>query len=198
MNTNDIVNQTLQQIEPGSFRHEVLQTSMQFKANWIEYGKLLTKVASDKKFEEWGYRSFEEYCQVEARIKKSTAMKLTNAWFFLSQQEPELVNENQNLPDLETVNILQKAKETEGWTPEMYGALRESALEKQQSSSTLARKFKEMNDALKDEDEKKPIDKTRNLAVKLKKDLAKLMAPEKFQGYLDEIETFLQIPDKES
>lgn len=75
------------EIDPNSFRFQVLTTGQEFKASWVELGEIMTKVASEKMYLKWGFKSFEEYCHKEIGLKKNTAIKLTNAWFFLNSKE---------------------------------------------------------------------------------------------------------------
>lgn len=132
-------------LEPGSERQEALDKVKKFKSNWIDLGEFLTKVANEKKYEEWGYRKFEEYCLVELKLRKSTAMKLTNAYFFLSAEEPEVIKGAPDIiPDYETVNALQKAKKSESCTPEIYEELKDFALNKGKSATALANQFKKL------------------------------------------------------
>ena len=190
--TNEIVNETLENIEAGTFRHQVLSESRLFSSNWIALGEQLTRVAKDMLFDNWGYKSFEEYCRIEVRLKKSTAIKLTNAWFFLSHEEPEIIKSVENggkIPELEAVNILKKAKEAEGFTPEMYRNLKDSALESDKASSTLAREFKKMNDSLLPYEGNKQVDKIKRLSSNLKNELVKMSANEKLIKHVEEIES---------
>ena len=138
------------ELDQNSYRYQIMIAARKFKANWIEMGEMLTQVASKNAYSEWGYKSFEDYCWLELRIKKSTALKLTNAWFFLKDEAPQYLNlENESqIPDLRSVDVLQKAKAEKKWTPEMFAELKDLALEKNRSGTTLQKKFKEMNLAL--------------------------------------------------
>ncbi|MGK0289775.1 MAG: hypothetical protein ACI86H_001221 [bacterium] len=202
--TNEIVENVLNSIDPNSFRAQVLGTALKFKANWVELGERLTRVATEKIYEDWGYKNFEDYCRLEIKVKKSTAIKLTNAWFFLQAEEPQLLQQEttlDSLPDLDAVQVLQKARSNENWTPEMYGQLKESAIEKKQSAATVARKYKEMNKVLEIERTGKDTTLSKETNAQLKKLEKNLKnfddVPEKFLTYLEEIEGYLQSLIKE-
>ncbi len=117
-------------------------------------------------------------------------MKLTNAYFFVSKEDPEILQQagiHQNL-ELDAVGILQKAKNDENCTPEFYSELKASALDKGQSGATLAKKFKKMI-----EEETQPPEKAykeQNLALisRLQKRIKPLDSiPSKFKDYLEEM-----------
>lgn len=137
----------LSQLDPNSYRAQLAQSAKSFKTNWVEFGEHLTKVASDQLFKEWGYMSFEDYCREEIRIKKATAMKLTNAYFFISKEDPAIIKSgNLESLDIDAVSVLRKAKMDGNCTPENYDLLRESALEKGHVGQTIARKMKKLTE----------------------------------------------------
>ena len=180
----------LKQLTPDSYRMQLFQSAKNFKMNWVEFGEHLTKVASDKAYAEWGYKSFEDYCREEIRIKKATAVKLTNAYFFVSAEDPDLLKHSglhQSL-ELDAVGFLQKARNDENCSPELYSELKASALDKGHSGSTLARKFKK---AL--EEETPPTEdafQEQNLLLinRLQKRIKPLEnIPSKFKEYLEEM-----------
>ncbi|MFN7134615.1 MAG: hypothetical protein ACK4N5_21225, partial [Myxococcales bacterium] len=57
----------LEEVETGSFRHQVLQAAQKFKNSWVELGSLLVKVRSEGLHEQWGFATFEAYCSSELR-----------------------------------------------------------------------------------------------------------------------------------
>lgn len=75
------------EVEPGTFRHQVLTTAQKFKSSWVELGAQLVRVRNSGAWQEWGFESFEDYCSKELRIKKQTALKLTASYGFLSRHE---------------------------------------------------------------------------------------------------------------
>lgn len=137
----------MQHVEPGSDRYDVLDKAKRFKSSWVELGEKLLQVSSKGHFREWGYKSFEEYCVQEIRIKRATAEKLTMAYHFMEKEEPQLLSPKEELkplPDYRSIDLLRKAKEEKGFTEEEYGDLRKSIIEEERSHPTVAKKYKEV------------------------------------------------------
>ncbi len=192
---NPNIDNLVKNLDPESQRMRLIESAIRFKSNWVEFGEFLTKVAAEKQFEEWGYKKFEDYCWNELRIKRNTAMKLTNAYFFMSHQEPEIFQQSKStkLPDLDTVGVLQKAKSDIACSDEMYEEIRDSALVKGQAASTVARKYKELsniNSNRSEEDDR--IEQSLNLVARLRNKLVAIPGVhESFGEYLSEMEEFL-------
>lgn len=137
----------MQQLDPASERYRVLNSARRFKSSWVELGEELLKVNRGHLYRDWGYESFEDYCAQEVRIKKPTAQKLTRAYNYLAQEEPQLLTrqaELNPLPDYRTVDLLRQAREEEQLSGDQYTALRKAALEQQRSHPTVLKQFKEM------------------------------------------------------
>ena len=137
----------MQQLEPDSDRYQVLDTAKRFKSSWVELGDKLLQVSNRGKFREWGYKSFEEYCVQEIRIKKGTAEKLTLAYRYMEKQEPELLarrDELKPLPDYRSVDLLRQAKEEKSFSDEEYTELRKSIVDEERSHPTVLKRFKEV------------------------------------------------------
>lgn len=186
----------IQNLDPESMRMHLINSARQFKSNWVELGEFLTKAAAEKAYEEWGYKKFEDYCRLEIKIKKATAMKLTNAYFFMSQEEPEYFKnpDSTKFPDIETIGVLQRAKQDEECSEEMYDELRDAALVKGQAAATIAKKYKDLgniNAGITEKDSN--LEQSFALVTRLKAKLTPLPDfPEKFKQYLQEMEEYLQ------
>ena len=182
-------------LDPNSSRMQLIQSAIRFKSNWVEFGKKLTRVAAEKQYREWGYEKFADYCWTELRIKQNTALKLTNAYFFMSRQEPDYFRREKsvNMPDLDAVGILQKAKADNSFSDEMYAEVRDSALVKGQAASTVARKYKELSNSNRDRSiEEESIEQGLHLIARIRKKLFAIpRIPEQYTAYLTEIEEFL-------
>ena len=164
-------------IVADSFRALVLESAARFKAGWTDLAKLLTEVAEKKSYNEWGFKSFEEYCRLEIRIRKSTAEKLTGAWEFVRKELPERQTEK-DFPELDTVDIVRKAKGNPEIKSDDYDKLREMAFEEGLSAKSVAKKYREFDKqilALPDNDE---LEKSIRLAESLRKTLTDLKADE--------------------
>ena len=189
MEPNQNIHQTISSLDPGDPRKVIYFSSKQFKSNWVELGKHLTQVAGECLFKTWGYKSFEEYCQVELRLKKSTAMKLTNAYFFLQEYEPE-VFKSEKVPALESVAVLQKAKNNENITSESYDEFKELVFDKGQAPSTVSRKYNDMAKVL---DGVNPtVEKALTNVSRLRQNIRAITTfPEKFESQLEELQDYL-------
>jgi hypothetical protein len=195
------IEELIKQIDPESYRMQLVESAKVFKSNWVQFGEHLTKVASDKLYMGWGYKEFEEYCRDEIRIKKATAIKLTNAYFFVTQGDPEIINHSRSKSglDFDAVNILQKAKNDENCSPEIYEELKNAALEKGQSGPTLARKFKQMIQTEGQTPQKNFQDENLQLVKRLSRRIKPLdTIPGKFKGYLEEMAEYFSTLSSEA
>ncbi|WP_303720745.1 hypothetical protein [Malonomonas rubra] len=142
-----IIEQLMRELDPSSPRYQVLSTARQFKSSWVELGEQLNKVKNQGEFQTWGYDSFEDYCSREIRIRKETARKLTFAYRYLEQEEPELVSAErrlQPLPDYRAIDLLRQAREEQGFTDDEYAQLRESIIDQERSYPTIQKQFREV------------------------------------------------------
>ncbi len=133
-------------IEPGSFRHAVLQSARRFKSTWVDLGKLLVKVRDEGLFQTWGFESFEQYCWKELHIRKQTALKLTRSFSFLAKHEPKAVaNEDiaTQAPAFEVVEVLANAEERGQLSASEYRSIRDSIWNPERPASELKREFVE-------------------------------------------------------
>ncbi len=191
----------LKQLDPESYRMQLLESAKVFKSNWVQFGEHLTKVASDGLYKDWGYQEFEEYCRDEIRIKKATAIKLTNAYFFVTREDPEIFNHSRAKSglDLDAVSILQKAKSDENCSPEIYAELKSAALEQGQSGPTLARKFKKMIQTETQTPARTFQEENLQLVRKLSRRIKPLdNVPEIFKGYLEEMAEYFSKASSDS
>lgn len=140
------IEKIMQHMDPSSERYRVLETAKRFKSSWVELGEKLMEVNSHGAYREWGYKSFDEYCVQEIRIKRPTAEKLTMAYRYMEKEEPGLLarrDELKPLPDYRSVDLLRRAKEEKGFSDEEYAGLRKSIVEEERSHPTVLKQFKE-------------------------------------------------------
>ncbi len=115
------IDKQLSDLEPGSLRHQVLSALRQFRASWVELGRLLTDVAYGGDYKEWGYDDFEVYCARELGLKKPTVKKLMVSFNYMKKYEPQrldsLADEEEtapfSVPDYQTVELLHRARQRE-------------------------------------------------------------------------------------
>lgn len=123
-------------IDESSIRYRVLRSAKNFKTSWIELGQALYSVWKDKAYKEWGYLTFDAYTHKEVGIKKATAMKLLNSYYFLEKEEPVyLQKENSEskspaaVPDYESVNLLRLAKNKNMFDKDDYQRFKKDVLD---------------------------------------------------------------------
>jgi hypothetical protein len=114
----------------------VLESARQFKASWVELGRLLVRVKREGLWSEWGHASFDAYCTKELFIKKQTAEKLTMSYGFLERHEPALVREPRDrsgdagrAPPFEVIEVLSRAEAAGRIDDSRWSELREEVLE---------------------------------------------------------------------
>lgn len=139
------------EVEPGSLRHQALMCAQKFKSSWVELGALLVKVRNAGAWGEWGFKSFEDYCSKELRIKKQTALKLTNSYAFLARHEKRLLDPPEAQaparpvppPAFEVVSVLAGAEERGQLKEEDYQQLREKLWGDERPANQVARELSE-------------------------------------------------------
>jgi hypothetical protein len=189
------IEKIMDQLEPGSERYDVLDKAKRFKSSWVELGEKLLDVSSRGSFRQWGYESFEEYCVQEIRIKRGTAEKLTLAYRFMEKEEPQLLNQRQELrplPDYRSIDLLRKAKEEKGFSEEEYGDLRKSVVEEDRSHPTVLKKYKEVAATREEPNPLLPLKATLSTARRLEASLRALAdAPPLFLEQVSELVQYL-------
>jgi len=137
----------LSQLPPDSPRYRALASARDFKSSWVSLGEQLQSVRRHQLYSEWGYDSFDDYCRLEIRIKRLTALKLTNAYRFLEKREPELLKEpadSGTIPDYRAVDLLRQADEEAGFGEDDYRQLRAAVIEQGRSLPTVQRQFNQV------------------------------------------------------
>lgn len=140
------IEQLMQQLSPDSERYQVLATARQFKSSWVELGEWLARVSSGKRFAEWGFATFDDYCTGEIRIRRQTAEKLLLAYRFLERREHGLLDrrEQRPLPDYRSVDLLRQADEGEQFSMAEYSELRQAVVAEERSHPAIARQFRDL------------------------------------------------------
>jgi hypothetical protein len=135
----------IEDLPEDSMRRRVLECARQFKASWIDLGRMLSEVKRDALWREWGFASFETYCAKELFIRKQTADKLTMSYGFLSRHEPSAVRGDgpRPAPSFELIEVLSRA-EAAGRLPESgWRDVREDIFERPPSPAALNRQLSE-------------------------------------------------------
>jgi hypothetical protein len=154
-----LIDQLMQQLDPASPRYHVLASARQFKSSWVDLGEKLLKVKREGLFQEWGYQDFIDYCRKEVRIKQPTAQKLTLAYHYLAQKEPDLLrgNELQTLPDYRSVDLLRQAEEEQQLSQDEITQLRQAVLSEKRSFPTVRQHFNQVSRPLRNSTEQRRI-----------------------------------------
>lgn len=140
------IEELMQQLPPDSERYQLLATAKQFKSSWVELGAGLARVSNSKRFAEWGFASFEDYCTKEVRIRRQTAEKLLLAFRFLERREPDLLERQagRTLPDYRSVDLLRQADEGDHFSMAEYSELRQAVIAEERSHPAVARQFRDI------------------------------------------------------
>jgi hypothetical protein len=121
-NTLRKIDEQLKELNPESIRYQVLVSVRLFRSTWIDLGRLLTEVAYGGDYKDWGYDTFEAYCGNELGLKKPTVKKLMVSYTYMQRNEPDRLQAYEDrdqaapppeIPDYRTVELLQKARETD-------------------------------------------------------------------------------------
>ncbi len=131
------IEQKMSEIEPGSFRYQVLDAARNFKSSWISLGQILYTVYKDKMFKEWGYMTFEAYVKAELGLQKQTAGKLLHSYYFLEKSEPQFLKsvqakqdlELKSIPSVDAVNVLRLAANNKEFTEDDYQDFKKNVFE---------------------------------------------------------------------
>lgn len=109
----------LDQLQPGTLRHQVMTALRQFRASWVELGRLLNEVVYGGDYKEWGYDDFEVYCARELGLKKPTVQKLMVSYNYMKKYESKRLNDFEDagersaapeIPDFQTVELLDRVR----------------------------------------------------------------------------------------
>lgn len=131
---------------PGTLRHEVLECVRRFKSSWADLGALLVRVQDERRFQEWGFPSFEAYCTRELHLRRATAEKLVLSYRFLSRNERGLASdaaERARAPAFEVVSVLADAERRGQLGPDDYRRLREEIWAPKAPPQVVARELRE-------------------------------------------------------
>ncbi|MDY0190740.1 MAG: hypothetical protein RBR22_08405 [Desulfuromonas sp.] len=141
------IEQLLRQLEPGTERYSILSSAKQFKSSWVELGQQLQGVRRERRYSEWGYDSFEDYCAREIRIRRQTADKLTMAYHYLEQKNPKILDDSDRLhplPDFRSIDLLRQAECDASINGDQQQELQKAVFADNLSHPTIAKRFKEM------------------------------------------------------
>ncbi len=118
-----------------SLRFQVLTALRQFRASWLELGRLLIDVAYGGDYKEWGFDDFEVWTARELGLKKPTVRKLMVSYNYMKKYEAgrlsdaEMNEATADIPDFQTVEMLDRVRQSEDIEPEEADELHRRAFE---------------------------------------------------------------------
>lgn len=131
-----INDQSLIDSNESNTRTNVIKSSNNFKNSWRDLAKNLYNVWQNKHYQDWGFKTFDDYVNNEVNIKKNTALKLIESYSFLKKETPPPNTETntnntkeENIPSLKAINLLQKAKKQLNYAE--YSNLKEDVFTKE-------------------------------------------------------------------
>ena len=130
----------MREVEEGTLRFSALEAARDFKSTWVRLGQILYAIYKDRNYKEWGFSTFDGYCKKEIDIRKNTAVKLLKSYYFLEENEPELIKDQSIsggsggprpavIPDFESINALRLAQKNKFLTPSDYADFRRDVFE---------------------------------------------------------------------
>ncbi len=129
----------LEHLQPGTLRHQVMSALRQFRASWIELGRLLNEVVYGGDYKEWGYDDFEVYCARELGLKKPTVQKLMVSYNYMKKYEGGRLHDYEDgkeeaaaapeIPDFQTVELLDRVRRMDDLPEERMNELHRRAFE---------------------------------------------------------------------
>ncbi|MBL8013865.1 MAG: hypothetical protein JNN05_08465 [Candidatus Omnitrophica bacterium] len=144
--------------------------AMVFKQAWIPLAQALYSIWRDKSYHAWGYEEFEQYLGQELGMKKSLAMKLIKTYFFVEQSEPKYLDitesdgiEAANIPGVDALDVLRKARAHKDLTREDYAKLRSNVFQKGKHEGLVA---KELTALIKERKQVDPVEEREKRATK--------------------------------
>lgn len=127
-----------------NLREHLAQHAKDFKLSWVQLGQGLYSVWRDKLYQAWEFDKFEDYVVRELGLKKPLALKLVKTYFFVEQEEPVYlkkefseVRKTVNIPGLESLDVLRKARSHKELSREDYTKLRKDIFEKGKEASLV-------------------------------------------------------------
>ncbi len=148
--TEEAMERRLETLEPGSPRHRVLDTAIQFKRSWLALAQQLCDVESKSLYKEWGYRTFWAYAQHELHLRKETAQKLLRSYSFLESHERRVLETSETgtgdvvpLPSYQALDVLAEARENPYLSEQDYREVRDQVFGEDPSPAQVRKLVRE-------------------------------------------------------
>ena len=177
----------LETLDPGSKRHQVLTTALDFKRSWVRLARHLADVKRSGEFTEWGYKKFEAYAKEELHLRRDTARKLVRSYDFLASHEsPRLQaaehgGEPEPLPSYQAIDILAEARQNPYLSEDAYREIHDQVFRDDPPANVvrkLVRQNAEVPEKPKEDDRAARLRKALSLAERLYGTLLENEVPE--------------------
>jgi hypothetical protein len=127
----------------------VLERAKRFKRTWIELAEVLVKARETDAWERWGFRSFDDYCARELRLKRGTVDKLCASYGFLRAHAPRLLHDEPDdvvrpVPSWQAVDFVARAEERGAVDEETLGEMKRAVFDEGAPAPVLSRKYREV------------------------------------------------------
>lgn len=148
----DKIDARLGKLQPGTLRHQVMTALRQFRASWVELGRLLNEVVYGGDYKEWGYDDFEVYCARELGLKKPTVQKLMISYNYMKKYESKRLHDFEDdaeksaapeIPDFQTVELLDRVRRRDEMPEERINELHRRAFEGENDEPELRRELRQ-------------------------------------------------------
>jgi len=145
-------------IVQDNLRNQVIATVRRFRGNWVDLSKCLALVESEQSYRSWGYGSFSGYCTGELKLKKLTVEKLLRSYRFLAREETSYLKDvldpaerTSSVADLESVNVLRKARSSKRISEDDYRRIRSAVLDDGASPREVGSQYRSLLEAARQE-----------------------------------------------
>jgi hypothetical protein len=127
----------------------LLERAKKFKRTWIELAEVLVKLRESESFTRWGFRSFDEYCSKELRLRGGTVDKLCASYGFLRANAPRLLRDEPDdyvrpVPTWQAVDFVARAEERGAADEQTLDEMKRAVFEEGAPMPALSRRYREV------------------------------------------------------
>ena len=146
------IEKRLETLDPESLRYRALKALRNFRASWVELGRLLNEVVYGGDYKEWGYDDFELYCARELGLKKPTVQKLMASYNYMRKYETKRLHDFEDshdesvgatIPDYQTVELLDRVRRREDLSEDDVKELHHKAFSEEAEEKELRKEIRQ-------------------------------------------------------
>ena len=149
--TDRVMEDRLLAVSGDPLRADTLQKARAFKRTWLELAEALTKVQSNRSWEQWGYTDFDAYCRKELHLRGSTVAKLLGSFRFLETSAPRVIERARDtetfdapIPSQAAVEFVKRATEEGNADEETLRTIHRVAFDEGAEAPLLKKSFGEI------------------------------------------------------